>query len=162
LNGSAAIPSQNPIDALSRLAAINFARYCMSQAKLSDDHTTVTTSKPELLATQYVLVNFIKEQASLPPKPLMVVRGTHLGGWGGGHARHGEVVVDFELKLNLTSLLDLEAVDDDDGQSTRPPTRRIRVKPMSGPSSRPSRSGAAGSLEHWVRKFCEDKAENKR
>ncbi|KIX02870.1 uncharacterized protein Z518_08813 [Rhinocladiella mackenziei CBS 650.93] len=163
------VPSQNPLDAISRLTSINFSKYNIPQAKISKDQATITTGKPELIATQYALVKFIHEQAALPPKPIMIVRGTHLG----AYSKHGETIVDFELKFNLTSLLDLDTGADLDG--TRSPTGRIRVKMFqgspsssgmqtssgSGSGSRGSNASSLNPLEQWVKKFCDDKAENR-
>lgn len=161
---STPLPSQNPLDALSRLKTIDFPKYCVAESKLSDDSTTVTTTKAELAGTQYALVKFIHEQAALPPKPLMVIRGTHLGGLGGGSTSHGEPVVDFELKINLTSLLDI-----DNGQSAglrSSSSCRIRVKSLQDSSpaqgSRADRGSSLSPLEQWVKRFCEDKTENRR
>ncbi|KAK5280159.1 hypothetical protein LTR40_006765 [Exophiala xenobiotica] len=144
------IPSQNPLDALSRLSAIDLPKYCgVAQAKLSDDgHTTLTTTKPELTTTTYALVRFINEQASLPPKPLMVIRGTHLtGGTGDTH-------VDFELTLNLMSLLDIDG--------TRASPSRMRVKPIEqSSSSSSSKHSRMTPLEQWAKKFVEEKVENR-
>lgn len=162
------IPSQNPLAAISRLASIDFPRYCMTQAKLSDDHTSVTTSKPELQGTQYALARFVHEQAALPPKPIMVVRGTHVG----GGARHGETIVDFDLKINLMSLLDVDSPE----QSRTISSSRMRVKVFSNASAESSSStlpspaptkqlrGQSGlsTLDQWVKKFCEDKTDNRR
>ncbi|EXJ91203.1 hypothetical protein A1O1_04312 [Capronia coronata CBS 617.96] len=161
------IPSQNALEALSRLTAIDFPKYCVAESKLSEDLATVTTTKPELALTQYALVKFIHEQAALPPKPLMVIRGTHVSGLAGS-AKYGEPTVDFELKINLTSLLE---IDHGAGLDASRSSNRIRVKPPEHSSSSSSPKPASGSrsgrestlspLEQWVKKFCEDKAENR-
>ncbi|KIW56075.1 hypothetical protein, variant 2 [Exophiala xenobiotica] len=174
------IPSQNPLDAISRLSAIDLPKYCgVAQAKLSDGHTSLTTTKPELTTTQYALIKFINEQASLPPKPLMVIRGTHLTG------DTGSTHVDFELTLNLTSLLAIENTHDThnthnthnnrqpdfDGTRASAQSPRMRVKPVEQSSSSSSSSSSKHShshshsrmtpLEQWVKKFVEEKAENR-
>jgi len=170
------IPSQNPLDAISRLSAIDLPKYCgVEQAKLSDGHTSLTTTKPELTTTQYALIKFINEQASLPPKPLMVIRGTHLT--GDTCATH----VDFELTLNLTSLLDIgnthnthntRPLPDFDGTRASA-SPRIRVKPVEQSSSSSASSSSSSKhshshsqsrmtpLEQWVKKFVEEKADNR-
>ncbi|KAK5062617.1 hypothetical protein LTR84_004690 [Exophiala bonariae] len=171
------IPSQNPLTTLSRLAAINLSAYGVRDAALSDDRTTLTTSKPELTSTQYALAKFIHDQASLPPKPLMVVRGTHAS-----YSVNGGTAVDFELRLNLMGMLDLDTAPDFDGTGRS----RIRVKafqPTSGSSSTPQSSSSkrpggsnsnrstssqndddANPLDAWIRLFTEDsktKADNR-
>ncbi|EHY59995.1 hypothetical protein HRR83_006356 [Exophiala dermatitidis] len=207
------IPSQNPLEALPRLAAINLSKYCVPESKLSDDSTTVTTTKPELATTQYALVKFIREQAYLPPKPLMIIRGTHERGSSGSFGDDG--IVDFELKINLTSLLDIASTNYPDGgyangsSSSSPSSswsgpstsdRRIRVQPVDqslSPSTTPkqtstitTRTGSGSNirgghgrgggrspqqrdsstnslnpnltpLEQWIKRFCEDKTENR-
>ncbi len=157
------IPSQNPLVCLSRLSSIPFTKYRVRDAKLSDDQSTLTTTSPELASTQYALLRFIHEQVLLPPKPLMVIKGTHLG----SATQNYQPVVDFELKFNLTSMLDLVGDGDGDGATDRDKEvrRRIRVKPLqssSGSSSMSSSSPLSASLEQWIKKFCEDKAENRR
>lgn len=159
---SAPIPSQNPLSAISRLSSIPFTKYRIRDAKLSDDQYTVTTTKADLTSgtgQQYALTKFLHEQALLPPKPLMVVRGTHLGSSG----QYGEPVVDFELRFNLTSMLDLEARPSDGHRRSR-----VRVKPFqsSGPSGSPKQLSREyldlTPMEQWAKKFCEDKADNRR
>ncbi len=102
----------------------------------------------------------------------MVIKGTHISG------TTAQPVVDFELKFNLTSLLDLGENDDGNGS---------RSQSVAGPAADTSRSAGKvsvtryqhgssnGSTKHlsreernlspvelWVKKFCEDKAENRR
>ncbi|KAL2422118.1 hypothetical protein ABEF95_010156 [Exophiala dermatitidis] len=204
---SISIPSQNPLEALPRLAAINLSKYCVPESKLSDDSTTVTTTKPELATTQYALVKFIREQANLPPKPLMIIRGTHEGGSSGSFSDDG--VVDFELKINLTSLLDIgnsttsttstnypDGLANGSSSSSSWPAstshNRIRVQPLDqpllstttpkqptttstrggsgsgirgrgsrGPQQRESGTSNLTPLEQWIKRFCEDKTENR-
>lgn len=173
------IPSQNPLTTLSRLSAINLSGYGIRDATLSDDRTTLTTSRPELTSTQYALAKFVHDQASLPPKPVMVVRGTH-----SSYSVNGGTAVDFELRLNLMGMLDLDTAPDFDGTGRS----RLRVKafqPTSGPSSasqggssaaaaskrpgsgsgsRSARADDANPLDAWIRVFTEDsktKADNR-
>ncbi|KIV85977.1 hypothetical protein PV11_01622 [Exophiala sideris] len=135
------IPSQNPLDAIYRLKSVAFSKYGVSHGKWSKDLRSITTTKPELCETQYELVRFINEQAALPPKPLMLIRGEH--------TRNIEHAIDFELIINLTSLLDIGSTG---AQS------RIRVKQFD--DSKPSRHSRT-SLEQWVKKFCEEKVDNR-
>jgi hypothetical protein len=183
------IPSQNPLTALSRLATVPFSKYRVPNSTLADDLTTLTTTSPDLTTTsssspesraelQRNIVRFLTEQASLPPKPVMIIRGTHLGHAAAGTAK----VVDFELRFNLSCLLDLGGSGDisgsDDGPGDGPQRAssagrrrrggRIKVKPYvpgstNGSPKQLSREDMDLSpLELWVKKFCEDKAENRR
>ncbi|KAJ9609702.1 hypothetical protein H2200_006030 [Cladophialophora chaetospira] len=174
------IPSQNPLSSLSRLSKIPFSKYRVRDSKLSDDQTALTTTSPELTSTgtnsatnaqvQRNVARFITEQATLPPKPIMVVRGTHLSNGVGA------TVVDFELKFNLTSLLELSfdqegaaAADGGSGLRAANPRSAGKVKiqryqhgSSNGSPRQLSREERNMSpLELWAKKFCEDKAENR-
>lgn len=166
-NNKLNIPSQNPLKTLSRLSAINLSAYGVRDAKLSDDRTTLTTSKPELTTTQYALAKFVHDQAALPPKPLMVVRGTH-----SSYSVQGGTAVDFELRLNLMGMLDIDTAPDFDGTGRS----RIRVKafqPGDAPSSSSSSSASASAfgpkhpgdssnpLDAWIRQFTGDSKTSK-
>ncbi|KIW66774.1 hypothetical protein PV04_06069 [Phialophora macrospora] len=180
------IPSLNPLSALSRLSTIPFSKYRVRDAKLSDDQTALTTTSPDLTSSgsnttpaaqvQRNVTGFIAEQASLPPKPIMIIRGTHLG----SGTQHGTTIVDFELKFNLTSLLDLgetgatdaNATAANSGSSSRSntttnPPWKLKIKryqpgSTSGSPKQLSREERDMSpLELWAKKFCEDKAENR-
>ena len=163
------IPSQNPLKTLSRLSVLNLSAYGVRDAKLSDDHTTLTTSKPELTSTQYALTKFIHDQAALPPKPVMIIRGTH-----SSYGSSGGAAVDFELKLNLMGMLDVDTAPDFDGTGRS----RIRVKAFqpNATSSSSQQTCAKRLSEHrtssdepnpldaWIRKFTQDdkaKADNR-
>ncbi|ETI22751.1 hypothetical protein G647_06827 [Cladophialophora carrionii CBS 160.54] len=195
----APVPSQNPLSALSRLTTVPFSKYRVRDSKLSDDQTALTTTSPDLTSSssnattaaqvQRNVTKFIAEQASLPPKPIMIIRGTHLG----SGTQHGSTIVDFELKFNLTSLLDL-GVDVNGRVNSNPCSNGIDTGPVdehanTHTSSTGGRSVVApwklkvkryqpgstnGSpkqlsreekdmapLELWAKKFCEDKAENR-
>ncbi|KEF59902.1 uncharacterized protein A1O9_04750 [Exophiala aquamarina CBS 119918] len=132
-------PSQNPLKTLSRLSSLNLSSYGVRDAKLSDDHTTLTTSRDELATTQYALAKFIHDQAALPPKPVMVIRGTHAS-----YGTHGGTAVDFELKLNLMGMLDLES-DGPDFDGTGRSRLRVKAFPhqqqQAGSSSSSSQQG---------------------
>jgi hypothetical protein len=165
-NPTPSIPSQNPLSALSRLSTVPFSKYRVRDSTLSEDLNTVTTTSPDLTGAQPGLdwktqarnvLKFVNEQASLPPKPIMLVRGTHAG----NGAQIGVAVVDFELRFNLSCLLGLE---EDEGQA------RVVVKAYQAPagpgagSSKlvPREERGMSGLELWVKRFCEDKAENRR
>lgn len=199
-SSNVSIPSQAPLSALSRLSKISFSKYRLPDSKLSDDHTTLTTTSADLTTMstttransnpsntlQQSLITMLLEQASLPPKPVMLVRGTHVG----TGAQTGQTVVDFELKFNLTSLLDLTPPDcsgtappsDGDGSVDRTATiptvsssTTIKVKPYhhtsgSGSGTSPPKATTTtinlsdqslSILALWVRKFVDDKAENR-
>ena len=86
--------------------------------------------------------------------------------------------MDFELKCNLSSLLDLGVVEGDAATAERPAENSRATPPQWGFRMKVNRyqhGSASGSmkqlsreernlspLELWVKKFCEDKAENRR
>lgn len=154
--------SQNPLDAISRLTSIDLPKYCgVAQAKLSASHDILTTTKPELSTTQYALIRFLNEQASLPPKPLMLIQGSHT-------TSSGTTQIDFDLTLNLMSLLD---IDGPNTVTASDPSSRLHVEPFepsssstsSSPFKRSSRGNQAMTpLEQWAKKFIDEKTENKR
>jgi hypothetical protein len=110
----------------------------------------------------------------------MVIRGTHLG----SGTQHGSTIVDFELKFNLTSFLELSSPTDDDSGSGQDQSRigeavragatgrrsdsKLKVKRYQHGSSNGSPKQLSreernmSALELWVKKFCDDKAENRR
>jgi hypothetical protein len=104
----------------------------------------------------------------------MIIQGTHLG----SGTQHGSRIVDFELKFNLTSLLDLGETGTADAHatagsssistsSTTPPwklkIKRYQAGSTNGSPKQLSREERDMSpLELWAKKFCEDKAENRR
>ncbi|KIY00881.1 uncharacterized protein Z520_03547 [Fonsecaea multimorphosa CBS 102226] len=162
------VPSQNPLSALSRLSTVSLARYRIRDSKLSEDQTVTTTTNPELTSScahspstsqqqQRSLLKFIRDQACLPPKPIMVIRGTHV---------HGNTVVDFDLKLNLTSMLDLDwgGGGTETGWSGPGPVKVKRYQHGSSngsPKQMTREEMNMSPLQLWVKKFCEDKAENR-
>ncbi|KAH0837239.1 hypothetical protein AYO21_08107 [Fonsecaea monophora] len=156
------VPSQNPLVALSRLKTVSFAKYRVRDSKLSEDQTVTTTTNPELTSSstssstsqqqQRTLLKFIREQASLPPKPIIVIRGTH---------GNGSTVVDFDLKLNLTTMLDLDWGGTESGGG-RVKVKRYQHGSSNGSPKQMTREEMNMSpLELWTKRFCEDKAENR-
>ncbi|KIV90083.1 hypothetical protein PV10_07425 [Exophiala mesophila] len=159
------IPTQNPLHSLQRLSRINFANYLtqIPASTLSTDQITVTTTHPELSSKQYALANFIREQAALPPKPIMVIRGFR----GGQELGSSPNQVDFEIKANLTGLLDFHTGTEADGRGSSDMSR-VRVKMFNPPTgSSPSSSSSStppalrvrpneSPLDAWIRTFTTD------
>lgn len=162
-------PSVNPVDALSRLSGIDFSKYNIAPSKISDDRTVTTTTQVELTSKRYALAKFVHEQAALPPKPLMCIRGTHTN-----NHNHRDEVTDFDLQLNLTSLLNLDLepgmgrATDGEATSTRSRLRVLTVDTGTSPGEGPLKQRSSrdnenlNPLDVWIKRFCEDKAENKR
>ncbi|KAF2840366.1 hypothetical protein M501DRAFT_1015422 [Patellaria atrata CBS 101060] len=84
-------PSASSIPGMPNL---DFSKYQIPESKLSDDRVTLTTTLSVLSSDPRVLERMIKEQAALPPKPLIRIRGSHTD-FG------AKQVVDFDLRLNM-------------------------------------------------------------
>lgn len=126
------------------LPKLDYRIYSPPLFKLSSDFTTITSKAEYLSSNASALVSLLRTQASVPPKPFIVVKGSR------GRK------VDFEIKLNLMSLL----VPDDD-------RRRMDYIRCVGHDEVAYRGGVRpdllpevgdGGLEEWCRRFVEDSA----
>jgi hypothetical protein len=77
---------------------IPFHLYRIAEASTSSDQLVVTSKHPPLYNDSDTLFTFLKDQIALPPKPVLHIIGKHKT------YAHG-TITDFDLKLNLTSLL---------------------------------------------------------
>lgn len=80
-----------------QLAFIDFTRYKIGSSTISEDHVTVLTRDERFSRDPHALLQLIHEQAQLPPKLHLRIRGSH--------SVYGEVKSDFDLTLNLMPLL---------------------------------------------------------
>lgn len=126
------------------LPHLDYRLYSPPLFKLSSDSKTLT-SRAEYLSTNLKeLVSLIRAQASVPPKPLIRVRGSKGG------------TVEFDIKLNLMSLL----VPEDERQridyircvSEGELAYRGGVKPDVLPEV------SDAGLEEWCRRYIQDPA----
>lgn len=83
--------------------------YFVPGAKRVNDKRTISLS-PNLCVDNRVLHNIISEQAKLPPRPLLVVEGTHQetrnnNSDNNKNGSQKENVVDFRFRVDLTSVL---------------------------------------------------------
>lgn len=72
--------------------------YRIPEASTSSDQTITTTIHPPLYNESDTLFAFLKDQITLPPKPVLQIVGKHKTYTNG-------TITDFDLKLNLTPLL---------------------------------------------------------
>lgn len=114
------------------LLNIDYTRYNLPHFTFSDDGETATTMLPLYLTQPRGLTEFLHQQAALPPKPLIKIKGQH--------KEHGGTKIDFDLKINMTSLI------------MRPGADRWNYISIEG--------GLV--LDEWARRFCLDKSETKR
>lgn len=127
------------------LPKIDYRIYSPPLFKLSSDLTTLTSKAEYLSSNAAALVALVRTQASVPPKPYIVVKG------------HRGRKVDFEVKLNLMALLIPE-----DGRGARMDYLRcvghdeVAYRGSSRPDVLPE--VGEGGLEEWCRRFVEDGA----
>jgi hypothetical protein len=122
--------------------SINFSQYLLPRGTLSDDRTTRTTTDPELLHNAEAVFALLQEQAALPPKPIVRIKGTHIDklySWG-------TTRTDFDLTLDLTPLI----------SPTTTCSSFMSVEPVQG------YSGDVDPLRSWAQRFCDDPDERKR
>jgi hypothetical protein len=122
---------------------IDFSSYRLPQGTISDDKTTCITTEPELTHDAAALLKLLQEQATLAPKPVVRITGTHVDwvySWGNTRT-------DFDVTLDIMPLI---------LQTATVPLSYISVQPVSNSSSDIS------SLRSWVQRFCNDTAESKR
>ncbi|KAJ0165637.1 hypothetical protein CTA2_10536 [Colletotrichum tanaceti] len=126
------------------LPRLDYKLYSPPLFTLSPDCTTLSSRAEHLTASASALVSFVRMQASVPPKPLIHVRGNR-----------GRTV-DFDFKMNLMSLV----VPDD-------MSRRMDYIRCVAPGELAFRGGAKPDvlpevgdreLEEWCRRFIEDPA----
>ena len=77
---------------------LNYSYYRPPSSSISSDRTTVLTVDRTLNASAPALIAFIRQQASLPPKPFIRITGSH-------NIYTGSTAIDFDLKLNLLPYL---------------------------------------------------------
>jgi hypothetical protein len=72
----------------------------------------VVTLAPEFSKCEHTLYDLIKGQAALPPRPYLVIKGSHTETTRDGKECKKETVVDFDFQLDLVRTL-LKGWDDD-------------------------------------------------
>ncbi|PKS11589.1 hypothetical protein jhhlp_003354 [Lomentospora prolificans] len=130
------------------LPRIDYQLYSPPLFELSSDCTTLSSKAPYLSSAANALVELIRSQASVPPKPQIHIVGTR------------NRKVDFDIKFNLMSTI----IPDDPKQrmdyvrcvSNGEVAYRGGAKPDVLPEV-----GGDGGLEEWCRRFVEDPAQVK-
>jgi hypothetical protein len=115
---------------------IDFSKYRIPESTLSKDQSTVTTTLSSLTSDPATLERFIREQASLPPRPHICIKGHHASN------------VDFDIKINMIRYI------------MHPEEHWNFVKLSALPEKKLSKSNQAGqdSLGDWTKRFCKDNA----
>lgn len=130
--------SNGPSLTLRPFPAVDYPSYRPASSTLSSDYTTITTSHRPYNKSASALTEFIRQQASLPPRPLICIKGTSITG------------TDFHVKLNLLPYLH-RATD---------PWNYLTIKPgQDDNQSRFRRSQSLNkSLETWIKEYCSDQS----
>lgn len=137
-----------PTDLHQQPLAIDFTQYRIGGAALSDDHVAVLVHNEWFSHNAHALLQLMHEQAQLPPKLLVRVRGSH--------SVYGDIKSDFDLTLNLLPLLVPES---DRWSYLKIDGSRVTVQ---GEPVPPAAGSAPSDLEKLVLQFCEDPATIKR
>ena len=120
---------------------INYGSYRPPSSSISSDQTKITTSHRPFCKSAATLTNFIRQQAALPPRPFIRIKGVE------------NMATEFNLKIDLLPYL----------YRTQEPWNYFSLKsdmdtgpgPSRGPSFRRSQSSNR-SLETWAKEFCSD------
>jgi hypothetical protein len=122
---------------------IIFSKYRVPDATLSKDQSTLTTTFAAFSSDPKALELFIREQAALPPRPLVRVTGTH--------TEMGQTKVDFDVRLNMMRYL-------------LHPDEKWNFVKISPPEKKPSKGSKEDNdgLRDWAKRFCKDVAMIKR
>ncbi|KAL9623292.1 MAG: hypothetical protein Q9160_002399 [Pyrenula sp. 1 TL-2023] len=154
--------SHSVVESIPGYGNINFSNYIPENATLSDDHTTVTCYNPRLCSNPVALGKFLEEQAALPPKLLLHVRGTHSSNTS------MSPIIDFNLTINLTPLLIPQS-------PSQPPLHYTTLAPSTeetyrggttktrAPTTSPSSTSSTDlrTLPQWLHKFASDPSKHK-
>ena len=155
-------PRLNPIQALSCLSNVAFHSYKIPNATLTPNRSITTSTYAPFYSSVASLTKLISDQASLPPRALIRITGTHTD-------NSGRSMPDFDIILNLTTLLDLSTSTDSEASSHL----AFKELPIDAESSRSPSGGSRlfkrdkrppsdnSPLHKWVTKYVNDKSENK-
>lgn len=135
--------------------AIDYSLYRPPESTLSPDQTTITTTHRPYSKSASDLAAFIRQQASLPPKPYLRITGTS----------NSSSTPDFDLKLNLLPYLYRAPPADSWNYLTISPSTNPSGVDNPRPSALRRISGApssARSLESWARTYVSEPSSMKR
>lgn len=145
----------NPLQHLSILATIPFHNLPLPSSTVSQSRTSLTTTHASYYSSAEALVSLLIKQASIPPKPILRIKGMH-------NELTSRNITDFDLYFDLTSLLDL--ISTPTGTLSHLRIREPPCPPSGGskPSKFSSHQNELQSLQFWTREFCvAERSENK-
>ena len=141
---------QSPVPPL----LIDFRQYELAQASTSEDQVTTTTTLPSLATDPKALIDLLRRQAMLPPKPIVRINCTHRdydSSWAIPD-------VEFDLTLNLMALIAGRRMDLNNDLLVVSKAKQDSSDNGAGDCKK---QGGL-SVEELVRRFCDDPAKNKR
>lgn len=137
-------PQYDPLEALTELSNISYQKYNVADSTLSKDRIIVTVKHSSLYSQPERLLPFVLEQGQLPPKPMLKIVGRRDRG------------IDFDINLNLTHLLNLQA--------PRWSLKSAQVSPLENASRtfyQQNDLSVQNRVASVVKQFCIDRSENK-
>ncbi|KAI9759397.1 MAG: hypothetical protein M4579_002386 [Chaenotheca gracillima] len=142
------------------IPGLNFSAYHIPEGTLSKDQTTTTTHLAALSGDVRALVQFVREQARLPPRPEIRIVGQHDYG--------GTPTTDFDIRLNMMPYIlpsstsstgqggpsaawsYLKVVEDGEMTFRGSSVATLTPETQKGPGT--------DGLEQWARRFIKDAA----
>ena len=129
-----------------QLAVIDLTQYRITNSTLNDDHVAVLVRDERFSRDPHALLQLMHEQAQLPPRLLVRIRGSH--------SVYGETKSDFDLTLSLLPLLVSES---ERWSYLKTDGSRIVVN-----GEAPEIGTVQSDLEKLVMQYCADPAPIKR
>ena len=142
------------------LPLLPYHKYRLRDSTLSADEVSVTVKDPRYAEDSLALARMLSEQAALPPRPILRVRGW----WQTDMGRRP--IYDFDVEMNLTGMIWREP--------ERGSLNYVKLAPGGAvaPPRLPSGSKSKGAanlqlsehptIEQWAERFCSDPSPAKR
>ena len=143
--GPAVAPSPHPQLTIPGFPNVDYSKYLQVDSELSKCETTVTFTSSHLVSRPDVLANTIRQQATLPPKPTVRIKGSH--------DKYGDTKVDFDIRLNLMPFVYREGSDAWNYMKT---ISDSEIGFRGGTTVSDTPVVPDGNLTAWAQKFCSD------
>jgi hypothetical protein len=121
------------------MPAIDFSKYQIADSTLSNDQSTLTTTLPSLGSDPRALELLVREQAALPPRPHIRVRGVH--------TENMREVTDCDVKLNMIRYI----------VHPHEKWNFVKITPLEKKSAK-DQEARGHALAEWTKRFCKDTA----
>jgi hypothetical protein len=113
---------------------IEFWKYRIPESTLSNDQRAVTTTLSSLTSNPAALEKFIREQAALPPRPHVCIKGQHATN------------VDFDVKINIMRYI----INPEEKWNF------IKLSPLPDKKALKASGSSKDNLGEWTKRFCKD------